>query len=1121
MRNPSSLTLHRWFCGLLCLLISSAACGPAMAETAFPRLPGPDNEMNPSSQPYTTVYQAAAKSIHPQATDEQRLDTVDAVKRSAVASNLIAQPRITTEALYRLSPLHGQSIDWKAVVPEGSGQNFQKLADQQLYLQIRQREPRDSSIELPMSDPRHTAADHATVPSFGDEGIHALARQVVGSEKRTYFAARLLQRWVYDHVARKDLSLNFADARETLQKRQGDCTEQAVLLTTLTRSLGIPSRVAAGMIYQPNGGDSQVGRFNYHTWTEIYLADANGREWVALDATQPEPLVDAAHIKLADSNLTAPDDLAQMTQQVTELMGRVKVDVLKAMSSAQSVLDLSAAPEISATPLPKLDLQAIDIRKLSERSVQRFRVELPPQALSRDSADGLFTLGLEALSKENFWQSQADFEKALTQLRHPIALYRLGERLAGIEQYPQAKEAFQRAAEKDPRLSPLVHDWLTSYIPRTALPDELNAQFLKAASEPHQSTNIELLKIVTSQAPEFAPGFRRLGEESHGEEALTALHKAVNLAPYDFRNSESLGDALMAQNKPGAAVQAYEAAVASLRHNYAFISSKPEWLQNLEAKQTLARGTGLLGHEKRNSNGWFLVGKGLFQQKRLPEAIQAFDNALSLNPGNAEARIMRFELALQTLDWQTMQAYQGTIAGLANSHAHAACLWGLAQMHQRAYGAATQSLHRAIAMAPHQGEAYDALVQTQLRMAELASVNQRRQLEHQAQTTLRQGMAQVSNPQEKNALAIQLALLLLKSGKAEEALPIVDAALSRNMIDGAAWSAKGQAQFEHGDFVAARDTLENALILNPNDARSLLQLGRVAQQEDRLSLAMEYYQKAYKANPMIGETSDALRDLMTRQHVAGRQPPSYWALSDDEHDYLVQVLHQYKSLTQQILSVLTTLNALPGRGGKLEFSERGIAAAEQIRPNLSKIAQKVTTLNTNFQTTAVPRRFTLISQALQGAASTELDALHIGINRMPGLENTAQEMPSAEFLNMLKLMNRPFTSMQLTVQMMAANLPETVLQSLLSEAQLGELNNLSRECQSLSQSLRSKAEKEKSQSAQKQAAPELHQSPSAVQAATEKMLKQSPKSVVNSGPANPTHMTTASPPANMSLLKAH
>jgi len=85
-------------------------------------------------------------------------------------------------------------------------------------------------------------------------------------------------------------------------------------LAALLRAQKIPSRVAVGVVYW-NGG------FGYHMWTEAYLND-----WTALDATLGRGVVDATHIKFADSPLSTSSP-ADAFLPLVRVIGRIELHV--------------------------------------------------------------------------------------------------------------------------------------------------------------------------------------------------------------------------------------------------------------------------------------------------------------------------------------------------------------------------------------------------------------------------------------------------------------------------------------------------------------------------------------------------------------------------------------------------------------------------------------------------------------------------------------------------------------------------------------------------------------------------------------------------------------------------
>jgi tetratricopeptide (TPR) repeat protein len=272
-------------------------------------------------------------------------------------------------------------------------------------------------------------------------------------------AAEKLRLWVYQNIVNKNYDTAFADARQTLNSRSGDCTEHAVLLAALTRAVGIPSRVAVGLLYMPD--NTQSGRFVYHMWTEIWLGKFGKGEWVPLDATQAEPWVDVGRIKFADSPLNTEDDLVGLTQPIAQWMGQIQIDVFQALTPGQSVLNVGSNRgtilNLDIAAEKNEPLTAVDLRQVRKR--QFLRIGPAEPSLLPDSPEALFSQGVEQLGKQDVATATQTFEKVLQRTDNPLALYHLGERLQAVKMTNLASQSFKKAQQQDPQLSGLVSEW--------------------------------------------------------------------------------------------------------------------------------------------------------------------------------------------------------------------------------------------------------------------------------------------------------------------------------------------------------------------------------------------------------------------------------------------------------------------------------------------------------------------------------------------------------------------------------------------------------------------------------------------------------------------------------------
>lgn len=111
--------------------------------------------------------------------------------------------------------------------------------------------------------------------------IRALAKKAVGDARGAVEAAQKLERFVGSYIHDKSLAVGYASAAEVAASREGDCTEHAVLLAALCRSVGIPAQVVVGVVYADQFADRKAS-FWPHAWVRIHV---DGK-WIGLDATR-------------------------------------------------------------------------------------------------------------------------------------------------------------------------------------------------------------------------------------------------------------------------------------------------------------------------------------------------------------------------------------------------------------------------------------------------------------------------------------------------------------------------------------------------------------------------------------------------------------------------------------------------------------------------------------------------------------------------------------------------------------------------------------------------------------------------------------------------------------------
>lgn len=179
----------------------------------------------------------------------------------------------------------------------------------------RQAQQADETSKSPKPTVKHPENAVYLKPTEGieasDTSIISQARKIIAGDKNTYRVACKLRTWVQSNVRPSDEAATALSAVDVLRKRVGCCRHNAVLYAALARAVGIPTRLAGGLIY-----DS--GSFHFHVWAESWV---NG--WIPLDPTYPGDFVDATHIKLVEGGL---EDLPALGR----VAGRLRAEIISA-----------------------------------------------------------------------------------------------------------------------------------------------------------------------------------------------------------------------------------------------------------------------------------------------------------------------------------------------------------------------------------------------------------------------------------------------------------------------------------------------------------------------------------------------------------------------------------------------------------------------------------------------------------------------------------------------------------------------------------------------------------------------------------------------------------------------
>lgn len=139
--------------------------------------------------------------------------------------------------------------------------------------------------------------------------IRQLADSLVNHGTQPELQTRILLDYVYRELEKVPV-VNLTSALEILSQKKGDCSEHTTLFTSLSRSLGLPTRIRIGLVYVNQ-------TFMYHAWPSVYL---NGG-WLDVDPTLGQFPADATHIPLLEGD-------RENLSSLIPLLGRLSITIL-------------------------------------------------------------------------------------------------------------------------------------------------------------------------------------------------------------------------------------------------------------------------------------------------------------------------------------------------------------------------------------------------------------------------------------------------------------------------------------------------------------------------------------------------------------------------------------------------------------------------------------------------------------------------------------------------------------------------------------------------------------------------------------------------------------------------
>jgi transglutaminase-like putative cysteine protease len=148
-----------------------------------------------------------------------------------------------------------------------------------------------------------------------DPAIRAEAESAVNGIEGDRARAERLTRYVNGLLDKKP-TVSLPSAREVLRTKVGDCNEHTALFVAMARSLGIPARIAVGLVFMH-------GAFYYHAWPEVYISERGGLGlWLPVDPTLNQFPADATHLRLLRGGL-------DRQAAILPLIGKLKMTIVE------------------------------------------------------------------------------------------------------------------------------------------------------------------------------------------------------------------------------------------------------------------------------------------------------------------------------------------------------------------------------------------------------------------------------------------------------------------------------------------------------------------------------------------------------------------------------------------------------------------------------------------------------------------------------------------------------------------------------------------------------------------------------------------------------------------------
>lgn len=233
-----------------------------------------------------------------------------------------------------------------------------------------------------------------------DKLIKQVTAEVTRGLTDEWQKARRLRDWVSQNIV-FDAGIVFAPSAEVIRQRRGTCVSFAVLLATLARAAGIPSRFIMGYAYVN-------GVWGGHAWVELNLDGI----WYPFDAALPSPQVaDASRIALVSTSLN--QGLGEVMAAGEHLFGQLDIEILEYQVNGETFQAPGKIYEVKGNRYYNFGLK-VEVEKPPSFFFEELDKTWPDNTLLVIKGEGV-----EVRFSEQAWRPVAKFEDYLRKLAGP------------------------------------------------------------------------------------------------------------------------------------------------------------------------------------------------------------------------------------------------------------------------------------------------------------------------------------------------------------------------------------------------------------------------------------------------------------------------------------------------------------------------------------------------------------------------------------------------------------------------------------------------------------------------------------------------------------------------------